>query len=148
MILSHFVVAPTSTLWEQGCCQSEMVARSLTISHHEERGGSCCPHPSPPPWDPAEDLRCITTTFQYLQTSGTPAVSLILTSHFIPLKYNVWLFVWSPSHISIIDVIWWGGDVVPRMVLQAILWKELEWVQESLLSPTLPVTPCIWICSP
>nr|XP_046239723.1 cytokine-inducible SH2-containing protein-like isoform X2 [Scatophagus argus]XP_046239724.1 cytokine-inducible SH2-containing protein-like isoform X2 [Scatophagus argus]XP_046239725.1 cytokine-inducible SH2-containing protein-like isoform X2 [Scatophagus argus] len=47
-----------------------MVARAGTVVHHEERGGSCCPHPSPPPWDPAEDLRCITTTFQYLQTSG------------------------------------------------------------------------------
>ncbi|XP_070700746.1 cytokine-inducible SH2-containing protein-like [Pempheris klunzingeri] len=43
---------------------------AVTISHQEERGGSCCPHPSPPPWDPAEDLRCITTTFQYLHTSG------------------------------------------------------------------------------
>ncbi|XP_018536929.1 cytokine-inducible SH2-containing protein [Lates calcarifer] len=47
-----------------------MVARAMAIFHHEERGGSCCPQPSPPPWDPAEDLRCITTTFQYLQTSG------------------------------------------------------------------------------
>ncbi|XP_068998737.1 cytokine-inducible SH2-containing protein-like [Embiotoca jacksoni] len=47
-----------------------MVARAVTISHHEDQGSSCCPHPSPPPWDPAEDLRCITTTFQYLQTSG------------------------------------------------------------------------------
>lgn len=47
-----------------------MVARAVTILHHEERGSSCCPLPSPPPWDPAEDLRCITTTFQYLQTSG------------------------------------------------------------------------------
>ncbi|XP_040889533.1 cytokine-inducible SH2-containing protein-like [Toxotes jaculatrix] len=47
-----------------------MVARTVTIVHQEERAGSCCPHPSPPPWDPAEDLHCITTTFQYLQTSG------------------------------------------------------------------------------
>ncbi|XP_041837027.1 cytokine-inducible SH2-containing protein-like [Melanotaenia boesemani] len=47
-----------------------MVARAVTILHHEEQGGSCCPYPSPPTWDPAEDLRCITTTFQYLQTSG------------------------------------------------------------------------------
>ncbi|KAM7422618.1 hypothetical protein PAMA_010587 [Pampus argenteus] len=47
-----------------------MVARAVTISNHEEQGGSCSPHPSPPPWDPAEDLCCITTTFQYLQTSG------------------------------------------------------------------------------
>ncbi|KAM4588352.1 cytokine-inducible SH2-containing protein-like [Odontesthes bonariensis] len=47
-----------------------MVARSVSILHHGEQGGSCCPHPLPLPWDPAEDLRCITTTFQYLQTSG------------------------------------------------------------------------------
>uniref|UniRef100_UPI0037E8290D cytokine-inducible SH2-containing protein-like n=1 Tax=Semicossyphus pulcher TaxID=241346 RepID=UPI0037E8290D len=48
-----------------------MVARAVTIFHHEERGGgTCCPPPSPPPRDPAEDLRCITTTFQYLHTSG------------------------------------------------------------------------------
>lgn len=47
-----------------------MVARAVTAVHHEERRGSCCPHPSPPPWDPAEDLHSITTTFQYLQTSG------------------------------------------------------------------------------
>ncbi|XP_047438841.1 cytokine-inducible SH2-containing protein-like [Mugil cephalus] len=47
-----------------------MVARTVTILHDEEQGGLCCPHSSPPPWDPTEDLRCITTTFQYLQTSG------------------------------------------------------------------------------
>ncbi|XP_059185449.1 cytokine-inducible SH2-containing protein-like [Centropristis striata] len=47
-----------------------MVARAVTIVHHEERGASCRPHPSPPPCDPAEDLRCIATTFQYLQNSG------------------------------------------------------------------------------
>ncbi|XP_022049658.1 cytokine-inducible SH2-containing protein-like [Acanthochromis polyacanthus] len=47
-----------------------MVARAVTIFHHEERGSSCCPHPSPPQWDPAEDLRCIAATFQYLHTSG------------------------------------------------------------------------------
>lgn len=47
-----------------------MVARAGTIVHHEEHGGSCCPHPSPPSWDPAKDLHYITTTFQYLHTSG------------------------------------------------------------------------------
>ncbi|XP_033481780.1 cytokine inducible SH2-containing protein b [Epinephelus lanceolatus] len=47
-----------------------MVARAVTIFHHEDWGASCHPHPAPPPCDPAEDLRCITTTFQYLQTSG------------------------------------------------------------------------------
>lgn len=47
-----------------------MVARAGTIAHHEEHGGSCCPRISPPSWDPAEDLHCITTTFQYLHTSG------------------------------------------------------------------------------
>ncbi|XP_045931788.1 cytokine-inducible SH2-containing protein-like [Micropterus dolomieu] len=47
-----------------------MVARSVTVFHHEEQGGSCCPLPFSPPWDPAEDLRCITATFQYLQASG------------------------------------------------------------------------------
>ncbi|XP_026162316.1 cytokine-inducible SH2-containing protein-like [Mastacembelus armatus] len=47
-----------------------MVARGMTIFHRKERGDSCCPHPSPPPWDPAQDLRCITNTFQYLQISG------------------------------------------------------------------------------
>ncbi|XP_033995512.1 cytokine-inducible SH2-containing protein-like [Trematomus bernacchii] len=47
-----------------------MVARAVTIFHHEERQASCRPQPFPPPCDPADDLRCITTTFQYLQTSG------------------------------------------------------------------------------
>lgn len=47
-----------------------MVARAVTVFHHEEQGASCRPHPSPPPWDPAQDLCCITTNFQYLQTSG------------------------------------------------------------------------------
>ncbi|XP_053172642.1 cytokine-inducible SH2-containing protein-like [Scomber japonicus] len=47
-----------------------MVARAVTIFHHEEQRGSYSPHPSPPPWDPAQDLCCITTTFRYLQTSG------------------------------------------------------------------------------
>ncbi|XP_029906614.1 cytokine inducible SH2-containing protein b isoform X2 [Myripristis murdjan] len=42
----------------------------MTMSHHEETRASCCTHPPSPPWDPAEDLRCITTTFQYLHTSG------------------------------------------------------------------------------
>ncbi|XP_030585065.1 cytokine-inducible SH2-containing protein-like [Archocentrus centrarchus] len=47
-----------------------MVARAVTIFHHEEQRNSCCSDPVPPSWDPADDLRCITTTFQYLQTSG------------------------------------------------------------------------------
>lgn len=47
-----------------------MVARGVSVLHHEEQRASCCPHPSPPLWDPSEDLRCIATTFQYLQTSG------------------------------------------------------------------------------
>ncbi|CAG5980952.1 cytokine inducible SH2-containing protein b [Menidia menidia] len=47
-----------------------MVAQSISILHHGEQGGSCSPQPPPPLWDPAEDLRCITTNFQYLQTSG------------------------------------------------------------------------------
>ncbi|XP_029357490.1 cytokine-inducible SH2-containing protein-like isoform X2 [Echeneis naucrates] len=47
-----------------------MVAKAVTIFHHEEHGGSCPPHSSSRPWDPAEDIHCITTTFQYLQTSG------------------------------------------------------------------------------
>ncbi|KAM6927406.1 cytokine inducible SH2-containing protein b [Xenentodon cancila] len=46
-----------------------MVAQEVTILHHKEQG-SCCPNPSFPLWDPAQDLHCITTTFQYLQTSG------------------------------------------------------------------------------
>ncbi|XP_060926275.1 cytokine-inducible SH2-containing protein-like [Limanda limanda] len=47
-----------------------MVARAVTISQHEEREASCWSRPSPLCWDPAEDHRCIATTFQYLQTSG------------------------------------------------------------------------------
>ncbi|XP_029948259.1 cytokine-inducible SH2-containing protein-like [Salarias fasciatus] len=47
-----------------------MVARAVTVFHHEEHGSPCCPHPSPPSWDPTQDLRYITTNFQYLQTSG------------------------------------------------------------------------------
>lgn len=48
-----------------------MVARAVTIFHHEERGGgSCCPHAPLPPREPAEDLHCIGTNLHYLQTSG------------------------------------------------------------------------------
>ncbi|KAG7494600.1 cytokine-inducible SH2-containing protein-like [Solea senegalensis] len=47
-----------------------MVARAEAVSHHEEREGSCCPYPSPSCWNPAEDLRCVTTTLHHLQTSG------------------------------------------------------------------------------
>lgn len=54
----------------KGYCLSEMVARAVSVLHHEQDRSSCCPHPSPPPWDPTEDLHCITTTFQYLQASG------------------------------------------------------------------------------
>uniref|UniRef100_A0A3Q3KDI1 SOCS box domain-containing protein n=1 Tax=Monopterus albus TaxID=43700 RepID=A0A3Q3KDI1_MONAL len=56
-----------------------MVVCTVTTLHNEQRGGSCCPRSSLP-WDPAEDLRCITTTFQYLQTSGTPAAQEIRVS--------------------------------------------------------------------
>ncbi|XP_063330142.1 cytokine-inducible SH2-containing protein-like [Pelmatolapia mariae] len=47
-----------------------MVVRAVTIFHHEEQRKSSCSDPAPSSWDPADDLRCITTTFQYLQTSG------------------------------------------------------------------------------
>uniref|UniRef100_A0A1A8ICT8 Cytokine-inducible SH2-containing protein n=1 Tax=Nothobranchius kuhntae TaxID=321403 RepID=A0A1A8ICT8_NOTKU len=47
-----------------------MVAQAVTILHQEEQERSCCPHPSPPHWDPVEDLHCISTNFQYLQASG------------------------------------------------------------------------------
>ncbi|XP_034725190.1 LOW QUALITY PROTEIN: cytokine-inducible SH2-containing protein-like [Etheostoma cragini] len=47
-----------------------MVAREVTIFHYEERGGSLSAAEPPPACDPAEDLRCITTSFQYLRTSG------------------------------------------------------------------------------
>ncbi|XP_029007179.1 cytokine-inducible SH2-containing protein-like [Betta splendens] len=47
-----------------------MVAQPETVFHPEEQGDPCCPNPTPPPWDPAEDRHCITTTLQYLQTSG------------------------------------------------------------------------------
>lgn len=53
-------------------CGTGMVARTVTILHYEEQESSCCRQPSPPHWDPAEDLRCITTNFQYLQASGKP----------------------------------------------------------------------------
>ncbi|XP_032405870.1 cytokine inducible SH2-containing protein b isoform X2 [Xiphophorus hellerii] len=47
-----------------------MVARAATILHHEEPQSSCYPQPLPPAWHPAQDLQCITTNFQYLQTTG------------------------------------------------------------------------------
>ncbi|KAG7244577.1 hypothetical protein INR49_029596 [Caranx melampygus] len=47
-----------------------MVAMAVTIFHHEEQGGSYCPYPCRPSCDPVEDVRCLTTTFHYLQTSG------------------------------------------------------------------------------
>lgn len=80
-----FVQLTQLTFFNQSCCQSEMVARTVSVLHQEEHRGSCCPHPSPPPWDPSEDLRCITTTFQYLQTSGT-AFFFFTYFIFIPLK--------------------------------------------------------------
>lgn len=59
----------------KGCCELEMVA----LCPHEDQNKSCCLHPSPPTWDPAEDLHCITTTFRYLETSGTPAVLIFIS---------------------------------------------------------------------
>lgn len=47
-----------------------MVAHAASVLQLEEQKPACCPHPSPPHWDPSEDVRCIATTFQYLQASG------------------------------------------------------------------------------
>ncbi|XP_077430597.1 cytokine inducible SH2-containing protein b [Vanacampus margaritifer] len=46
-----------------------MVAPAMTTTHHVAPG-PCCPHHLQPPCDRDEDLSCIATTFQYLQTSG------------------------------------------------------------------------------
>ncbi|XP_075893152.1 cytokine-inducible SH2-containing protein-like [Nelusetta ayraudi] len=47
-----------------------MVAHAASVLQLEEQKPQCCPHPPPPLWDPSEDVRCIATTFQYLQASG------------------------------------------------------------------------------
>ncbi|XP_012719314.2 cytokine-inducible SH2-containing protein [Fundulus heteroclitus] len=47
-----------------------MVARAASVLRHEEPQRSCYPQPLPPAWNPAQDLLCITTNFQYLQASG------------------------------------------------------------------------------
>ncbi|KAM4582931.1 cytokine inducible SH2-containing protein b [Fundulus diaphanus] len=47
-----------------------MVARAASVLRHEELQKSCYPQPLPPAWNPAQDLLCITTNFQYLQASG------------------------------------------------------------------------------
>lgn len=47
-----------------------MVARSATVLHHEEPQSFCYPQAVSPAWNPAQDLRCITTNFRYLQSSG------------------------------------------------------------------------------
>lgn len=54
----------------QGCYQSAMVARAMSLFRHKEDRGLCCPNAPPPAWGPSEDYRSITTTFQYLETSG------------------------------------------------------------------------------
>ncbi|XP_067090242.1 cytokine-inducible SH2-containing protein-like [Osmerus mordax] len=48
----------------------KMVARGMTMQDNGEQRESCYHHPISTLWDPAEDLRCITSTFQYLHTSG------------------------------------------------------------------------------
>nr|ABM68031.1 suppressor of cytokine signaling 8 [Tetraodon nigroviridis] len=47
-----------------------MVARAMALFPHQEAGVLCCPNAPPPAWGPSEDHRSITTTFQYLETSG------------------------------------------------------------------------------
>lgn len=54
----------------QGCYQSAMVARAMSLFRHKEDRGLCCPNAPPPAWGQSEDYRSITTTFQYLETSG------------------------------------------------------------------------------
>lgn len=54
----------------QGCCQSAMVARAMSLFRQEKDKGSCCPPAPPAAWGPSEDYRSITSTFQYLETSG------------------------------------------------------------------------------
>eukprot|EP00066_Takifugu_rubripes_P022837 XP_011612103.1 PREDICTED: suppressor of cytokine signaling 8 isoform X1 [Takifugu rubripes] len=54
----------------QGCCQSAMVARAMSLFRQEKDKGSCCPPAPPAAWGPSEDYRSITATFRYLETSG------------------------------------------------------------------------------
>lgn len=73
---------------QQICSQSEMVAQAASVLQLEEQKPPCCPPPSPPrssppspplspsSWDPSQDVRCIATTFQYLQASGVAAALL------------------------------------------------------------------------
>lgn len=55
----------------QGCCQSAMVARAMSLFRQEKDKGPCCPPAPPAAWGPSEDSRSITATFQYLESSGT-----------------------------------------------------------------------------
>lgn len=43
---------------------------AMSLSRYEKDKGSYCPHAPPPAWSPSEDYRSITTTFQYLESSG------------------------------------------------------------------------------
>ena len=85
-----------------------MVVRAVSAFRHEAQGVSCFKHSCPPAWDPSEDLRCIATTFQYLQSSGTATIfslhllfpSLTLRDHRIVhcehINEQLWVtpFVW------------------------------------------------------
>lgn len=47
-----------------------MVTRAMSLFRQKEDRGLCCPNAPPPAWGPSEDYCSITTTFQYLETSG------------------------------------------------------------------------------
>lgn len=47
-----------------------MVARAMSLFRHKEDRCLCCPNAPPPSWGPSEVYCRITTTFQYLETSG------------------------------------------------------------------------------
>lgn len=62
----------------QGCCQSAMVARAMSLFRQEKDKGSFSPPAPPAAWGPSEDYRSITATFQYLETSGISIKPLLV----------------------------------------------------------------------
>lgn len=100
----------------QGCCQSAMVARAMSLFRQEKDSGSCCPPAPPAAWGPSEDYRSITATFQYLETSGISIKPLL-----VKMKTAV---AHTDAHTSRLFAGWYWGPTSVSDAQEALLRKS------------------------
>lgn len=93
-----------------------MVARAMSLSRHGKDKGSYCPHASPPAWSPSEDYRSITTTFQYLESSGI-SIRLLL------MKIKAAIF-YTDIHTAHLFAGWYWGHTSVSDAQEALLKKS------------------------